>query len=113
MFLQLSLAEAVERGGFGQERYEDGAFQERVLQCFYQLMEDKTLNWKVRVTLVPELHPGACAPLRVSVPVSQSVEIRCLVGGLGDSLTGTSPTAAILPGGSFPELTAQQVLVLC
>lgn len=47
MFLQLSLAEAEERGGFGQERYEDGAFQERVLQCFYQLMEDKTLNWKM------------------------------------------------------------------
>lgn len=62
VFLQLRLAEAVERGGFGQERYEDVAFQERVLQCYYQLMEDRTLNWKVRVTLVPELHPGAWAP---------------------------------------------------
>ncbi|XP_036176325.1 thymidylate kinase isoform X2 [Myotis myotis] len=47
VFLQLRLAEVVERGGFGQERYEDGAFQERVLQCYYQLMEDRTVNWKV------------------------------------------------------------------
>ncbi|XP_016059138.1 PREDICTED: thymidylate kinase isoform X2 [Miniopterus natalensis] len=47
VFLKLRLAEAVERGGFGQERYEDGAFQERALRCFHQLMEDRTLNWKM------------------------------------------------------------------
>lgn len=47
VFLQLRLAEAVDRGGFGQERYEEGAFQERALRCFHQLMEDRTLNWKM------------------------------------------------------------------
>ncbi|KAM7104834.1 thymidylate kinase [Molossus nigricans] len=47
LFLQLRLAEAVGRGGFGLERYEDGPFQERVLHCFHQLMEDVTLNWKI------------------------------------------------------------------
>ncbi|XP_066135899.1 thymidylate kinase [Saccopteryx bilineata] len=47
VFLQLRLAEAVERGGFGCERYENQAFQERALRCFHQLMEDTTLNWKM------------------------------------------------------------------
>lgn len=47
VFLQLQLAEAAARGGFGGERYEDGAFQERALQRFHQLMGDPALNWKV------------------------------------------------------------------
>ncbi|NXS14058.1 KTHY kinase, partial [Neodrepanis coruscans] len=46
LFLQLSPKEAAERGDFGHERYESSAFQEKVLQSFYCLMEDKTLNWK-------------------------------------------------------------------
>ncbi|KAM9279721.1 thymidylate kinase [Morus bassanus] len=46
LFLQLSLEEAAERGNFGNERYENSSFQEKVLQCFYHLMKDKTLNWK-------------------------------------------------------------------
>ncbi|XP_030916211.1 thymidylate kinase isoform X1 [Geospiza fortis] len=46
LFLQLNPEAAAERGNFGQERYETSSFQEKVLQCFYCLMEDKTLNWK-------------------------------------------------------------------
>ncbi|KAK4819705.1 hypothetical protein QYF61_010799 [Mycteria americana] len=48
LFLQLSPEEAAERGNFGNERYENSSFQEKVLQSFYHLMKDKTLNWKVR-----------------------------------------------------------------
>ncbi|XP_029472301.1 thymidylate kinase isoform X2 [Rhinatrema bivittatum] len=47
LFLQLSPVEAMQRGGFGNERYENRNFQERVLQRYFQLMEDETLNWKV------------------------------------------------------------------
>ncbi|XP_010177580.1 PREDICTED: thymidylate kinase, partial [Mesitornis unicolor] len=43
---ELSPKEAAERGNFGNERYENSSFQEKVLQSFYQLMKDKTLNWK-------------------------------------------------------------------
>ncbi|XP_066477273.1 thymidylate kinase [Tiliqua scincoides] len=46
-FLQLSPSEAAKRGDFGNERYENSSFQEKVLQCYYHLMKDKTLNWKV------------------------------------------------------------------
>ncbi|KAM6063369.1 thymidylate kinase isoform 2-T2 [Chlamydotis macqueenii] len=46
LFLQLSPEEAAERGNFGNERYENSSFQEKVLQSFYHLMKDKTLNWK-------------------------------------------------------------------
>lgn len=53
LFLQLQLADAAKRGAYGHERYENRAFQERALRCFYQLMRDTTLNWKVRI---PELH---------------------------------------------------------
>ncbi|KAF7243207.1 Thymidylate kinase [Varanus komodoensis] len=47
LFLQLSTSEAAKRGDFGNERYENCLFQEKVLQCFHRLMEDKTLNWKM------------------------------------------------------------------
>ncbi|XP_020013293.1 thymidylate kinase [Castor canadensis] len=47
LFLQLQLVDAAARGEFGHERYENGIFQERALQCFQQLMRDTTLNWKV------------------------------------------------------------------
>uniref|UniRef100_A0A8D1B462 Thymidylate kinase n=4 Tax=Sus scrofa TaxID=9823 RepID=A0A8D1B462_PIG len=46
VFLELQLAEAAARGGFGLERYESGAFQQRALQRFQQLMGDVTLPWK-------------------------------------------------------------------
>ncbi|NXY76980.1 KTHY kinase, partial [Glareola pratincola] len=46
LFLQLSPEAAAERGNFGNERYENSSFQEKVLQSFYHLMKDKTLNWK-------------------------------------------------------------------
>uniref|UniRef100_A0A8D0HB91 Thymidylate kinase n=1 Tax=Sphenodon punctatus TaxID=8508 RepID=A0A8D0HB91_SPHPU len=46
LFLQLSTSEAAKRGDFGNERYENTFFQEKVLQCFHHLMTDKTLNWK-------------------------------------------------------------------
>ncbi|KAM7107593.1 thymidylate kinase isoform 2-T2 [Ciconia maguari] len=44
---ELSPEEAAERGNFGNERYENSSFQEKVLQSFYHLMKDKTLNWKL------------------------------------------------------------------
>ncbi|XP_008048027.1 thymidylate kinase isoform X2 [Carlito syrichta] len=47
LFLQLQLADAAKREGFGCELYENQAFQKQVLQRFYQLMEDPTLNWKI------------------------------------------------------------------
>ncbi|XP_053163753.1 thymidylate kinase [Hemicordylus capensis] len=47
LFLQLSTPEAAKRGDFGNERYENGSFQEKVLQCYHHLIKDKTLNWKV------------------------------------------------------------------
>ncbi|XP_054114095.2 thymidylate kinase isoform X2 [Callithrix jacchus] len=47
LFLQLQLADAAKRSAFGHERYENGAFQERALQCFHQLMRDTTVNWKM------------------------------------------------------------------
>ncbi|XP_005241628.1 thymidylate kinase [Falco biarmicus] len=46
LFLHLSPEAAAERGNFGNERYENSPFQEKVLQSFYHLMRDKTLNWK-------------------------------------------------------------------
>lgn len=48
LFLQLSPEEAAARGNFGRERYENGPFQKKVLQSFHHLMNEKTLNWKVR-----------------------------------------------------------------
>ncbi|XP_011374572.1 thymidylate kinase isoform X1 [Pteropus vampyrus] len=53
VFLQLQLAVAAARGEFGRERYENRAFQERVLQRFHQLMRDPALNWKVAVSTPP------------------------------------------------------------
>nr|XP_020642011.1 thymidylate kinase isoform X2 [Pogona vitticeps] len=47
LFLHLNTSEAAKRGDFGNERYENSCFQEQVLQCFYSLMKDKSLNWKV------------------------------------------------------------------
>ncbi|XP_037763999.1 thymidylate kinase isoform X1 [Chelonia mydas] len=46
LFLQLSTLEAAKRGDFGNERYENSSFQEKVLQNYYHLIKDKTLNWK-------------------------------------------------------------------
>ncbi|XP_067897867.1 thymidylate kinase [Heterodontus francisci] len=47
LFLHLNPSVAIERGGFGNERYENLAFQELVLQQFRELMKDKSLNWKM------------------------------------------------------------------
>ncbi|XP_007941454.1 thymidylate kinase [Orycteropus afer afer] len=47
LFLHLQPADAAQRGGFGRERYDDEAFQERVLGCFQQLMQDPSLDWKM------------------------------------------------------------------
>ncbi|XP_068020146.1 thymidylate kinase isoform X2 [Melanerpes formicivorus] len=43
---ELRPEEAAGRGSFGTERYENSSFQEKVLQSFYHLMKDETLNWK-------------------------------------------------------------------
>ncbi|XP_010283557.1 PREDICTED: thymidylate kinase [Phaethon lepturus] len=43
---ELSPEEAAERGNFGNERYENSSFQQKVLQSFHHLMKDKSLNWK-------------------------------------------------------------------
>ncbi|XP_061636656.1 thymidylate kinase isoform X2 [Phyllopteryx taeniolatus] len=47
LFLRLSPAEAALRGRYGEERYEDAAFQSAVLERFSQLMDDPSVNWKV------------------------------------------------------------------
>nr|XP_061790742.1 thymidylate kinase-like isoform X2 [Nerophis lumbriciformis] len=47
LFLRLSPAEAASRGHYGEERYEDAAFQSAVLDRFTQLMEDPSVNWEV------------------------------------------------------------------
>nr|XP_061790743.1 thymidylate kinase-like isoform X3 [Nerophis lumbriciformis] len=43
----VSPAEAASRGHYGEERYEDAAFQSAVLDRFTQLMEDPSVNWEV------------------------------------------------------------------
>ncbi|KAM4836437.1 thymidylate kinase isoform 2-T2 [Thomomys bottae] len=60
---ELQLADAVARGEFGQERYENRAAQERALQCFHQLMRDTTLNWKVvdASKSIEDIHQEICA----------------------------------------------------
>uniref|UniRef100_UPI00398F63E8 thymidylate kinase-like n=1 Tax=Pristiophorus japonicus TaxID=55135 RepID=UPI00398F63E8 len=47
LFLHLTPAAAMKRGDFGNERYENLAFQELVLEQFGELMKDESLNWKV------------------------------------------------------------------
>lgn len=49
LFLQLSPGEAASRGRYGEERYEDAAFQSAVLDRFRQLMDDPSINWKVTI----------------------------------------------------------------
>ncbi|XP_021779946.1 thymidylate kinase isoform X2 [Papio anubis] len=63
LFLQLQLADAAKRGAYGHERYENRAFQERALQCFYQLMRDTTLNWKMvdASKSIEAVHEDICA----------------------------------------------------
>ncbi|XP_068136711.1 thymidylate kinase isoform X2 [Hyperolius riggenbachi] len=51
LFLKISPEAAAQRGGFGNERYETSAFQERVEKRYAELMEDTSLNWKVKVDL--------------------------------------------------------------
>ncbi|XP_063771911.1 thymidylate kinase [Pseudophryne corroboree] len=47
LFLNLSPEAAAKRGDFGNERYETNAFQQKVQKRYAELMEDKSLNWKV------------------------------------------------------------------
>ncbi|XP_077572673.1 thymidylate kinase [Stigmatopora nigra] len=47
LFLRLNPAEAASRGRYGEERYEDAAFQSAVLERFESLMEDSSVEWKV------------------------------------------------------------------
>ncbi|KAM4628973.1 thymidylate kinase [Polymixia lowei] len=47
MFLQLNPTEAALRGQFGQERYENSAFQREVHCKFEKLMKDPSVNWQV------------------------------------------------------------------
>ncbi|CAH2246760.1 thymidylate kinase [Pelobates cultripes] len=47
LFLNLSLEAAAARGGFGNERYETNDFQVQVHKRYRELMEDKSLNWKL------------------------------------------------------------------
>ncbi|KAB1278786.1 Thymidylate kinase [Camelus dromedarius] len=62
VFLQLRLAEAAARSEFGQERYEDRAFQEQVLRRFHQLRGDTSLNWKMvdASRSIEEVHQEIC-----------------------------------------------------
>ncbi|KAA0713090.1 Thymidylate kinase [Triplophysa tibetana] len=47
MFLQVNPGVAEKRGEFGTERYETSFFQSTVHQRFEELMEDKSVNWRV------------------------------------------------------------------
>ncbi|XP_053565860.1 thymidylate kinase [Bombina bombina] len=47
LFLNLSPEAASSRGDFGNERYENNAFQQKVLKRYTELMEDETINWKL------------------------------------------------------------------
>ncbi|KAM9275066.1 thymidylate kinase isoform 3-T3 [Cariama cristata] len=65
---ELSPEEAAERGNFGNERYENSSFQEKVLQSFHHLMKDKTLNWKtICQTWVKSSGTHPCSSLPVSL----------------------------------------------
>ncbi|XP_006875296.1 PREDICTED: thymidylate kinase [Chrysochloris asiatica] len=63
LFLQLQLVDAMRRGGFGQERYEDKAFQESALRCFQQLMQEPSLDWKTvdASRSIEDVHEEICA----------------------------------------------------
>ncbi|XP_032336681.1 thymidylate kinase isoform X2 [Camelus ferus] len=69
VFLQLRLAEAAARSEFGQERYEDRAFQEQVLRRFHQLQGDTSLNWKLPPLPWPHAVP-LCCPHACDHPIS-------------------------------------------
>ncbi|KAM9316112.1 thymidylate kinase [Gastrophryne carolinensis] len=47
LFLNITPEQASKRGDFGNERYETSAFQQKVQKRYAELMEDKSLNWKV------------------------------------------------------------------
>ncbi|XP_075057867.1 thymidylate kinase [Mixophyes fleayi] len=47
LFLNLSPEDAAKRGDFGNERYETNSFQQNVQKRYAELMEDKSINWKV------------------------------------------------------------------
>uniref|UniRef100_A0A8C5MPM1 Thymidylate kinase n=1 Tax=Leptobrachium leishanense TaxID=445787 RepID=A0A8C5MPM1_9ANUR len=47
LFLNLSPEAAAARGGFGNEIYETSDFQVKVQKRYQELMEDKSLNWKL------------------------------------------------------------------
>ncbi|XP_075717504.1 thymidylate kinase isoform X2 [Rhinoderma darwinii] len=47
VFLNITPEAASKRGDFGNERYETSAFQKGVQKRYDELMEDKSLNWKV------------------------------------------------------------------
>ncbi|KAG7395724.1 hypothetical protein PHYBOEH_003292 [Phytophthora boehmeriae] len=47
IFLDVPVTQAATRADFGQERYETSAFQEKVYQNFYDIMEKVTPKWHV------------------------------------------------------------------
>lgn len=46
-FLNITPEAASQRGDYGNERYETSAFQKKVKNRYTELMEDKSINWKV------------------------------------------------------------------
>lgn len=89
VFLQLQLAVAAARGEFGRERYENRAFQERVLQRFHQLMRDPALNWKVSPSR------GPAAPGRPWVPAAASPSPRWLLAAGEVGASGSLPSPVL------------------
>ena len=52
-FFDITPKDAAERGGFGEERYENIAFQDKVYQSFQEIYDP--LTWKVKLFLKPKL----------------------------------------------------------
>lgn len=47
LFLDLTIEQAMERGQFGEERYEKEDFQRQVRAKFDELMNESTVQWQV------------------------------------------------------------------
>ncbi|XP_069831417.1 thymidylate kinase [Dendropsophus ebraccatus] len=47
LFLNITPEAASKRGDYGNERYETSDFQKKVQQRYAELMEDKSVNWKI------------------------------------------------------------------
>ncbi|XP_061153724.1 thymidylate kinase isoform X1 [Syngnathus typhle] len=99
LFLRLSPVEAALRGRYGEERYEDAAFQSAVLDRFNQLMDDPSVNWKCPVQVVDasgsvnEVHNDIAQKSLDTIRIAQTQPLGEL---WTDSLMMSKPTITTL-----------------